>query len=78
MINAIGPETFTYRGLVEEIGRSSAGRGRSSPVPPWFGYAVEQGAGPDRGRRDCHAGTKIRGLMAGLLCVDAPAAERPP
>ena len=40
VLNAIGPETFTYRELVATVGRLI---GRPRPivsVPPWFGYAV--------------------------------------
>ena len=73
LVNAIGPETFTYRGLVEEIGRVI---GRPRPVvsvPPWLGYAVGSALGRLLGdvliTRD-----EIRGLMAGLLDVDAPPA----
>ena len=45
VLNAIGPETFTYRELVAAVGRAI---GRPRPVvsvPPWFGYAVSRALG---------------------------------
>jgi NADH dehydrogenase len=73
LVNAVGPETFTYRGLVEEIGRI-IGRPRTVvSAPPWLGYAVGSVLGRLLGdvliTRD-----EIRGLTAGLLYVDAPPA----
>lgn len=72
-INAIGPETFTYRGLVESIGKII---GKSRPilsVPPSVGYAVAWIIGKLEGdvmiTRD-----EIKGMMADLLYVDAPPA----
>ena len=56
VINAIGPETFTYRELVTKIGQWI---GKTRPiisVPPWFGYAVGRLLGVARWRRDHHAG----------------------
>lgn len=73
IVNAIGPETFTYKGLVEDIGRII---GKSKPimgVPPGFGYLAAWFVGKLMGdvviTRD-----EIRGLMADLLYVDAPPA----
>lgn len=73
IINAIGPETFTYRELVATIGQCIGKRRPIVSVPPWFGYAV-----------GCMLGTlvgdvmitkdEIEGLMADLLYVDAPPA----
>ena len=71
IINAIGPETFTYRELVAKIG---ALIGRPRPVvsvPPWLGYAVGRLMGALVGdvviTRD-----EIEGLMADLLYVHSP------
>ena len=75
VIDAIGPETFTYRELVTTIG---AAIGKPRPVisiPPALGYV----AGAVLGRllddvvitRD-----EIEGLMADLLCTDSPPAGR--
>jgi len=70
-IDAIGPETFTYRELVKTIGQII---GRPRPivgVPPAVGYWVGRAVGAWMGdvmiTRE-----EIRGLMAGLLAVDSP------
>jgi len=72
-IDAIGPETFTYRELVRRIGQMI---GRPRPVvsvPPALGHLVAVLLGKLVGdvivTRD-----EIRGLMADLLCVDSPPA----
>ena len=71
IINAVGPETFTYRELVAKIGELI---GRPRPVvsvPPCLGYAVGWLMGALVGdvviTRD-----EIEGLMADLLYVDSP------
>jgi uncharacterized protein YbjT (DUF2867 family) len=73
IVNAIGPETFTYRELVASIGEAIGKRRLIVPVPPWFGYAMSRIVGRLVGdviiTRD-----EVQGLMAGLLCVDAPPA----
>ncbi len=70
LVNAIGPETFSYRGLVEEIGRIIGRPRRVIPVPPWLGGVVGSVLGRLLGdvliTQD-----EIRGLMANLLYVDA-------
>jgi NADH dehydrogenase len=72
-IDAIGPETFTYRRLVEEIGRII---GKSRPIvsiPPSAGYYLSLVMGWLVGdvviTRE-----EITGLMRGLLYVDSPPA----
>lgn len=72
-IEAIGPETFTYRKLVRTIGRI-IGRPRPIvPMPPALAYGFGRALGWILGdvviTRD-----EIRGLMDGLLYVEAPAA----
>jgi uncharacterized protein YbjT (DUF2867 family) len=73
IINAIGPETFTYRELVATIGRAIGRRRLIVSVPPWFGYIASSMMGRLVGdviiTRD-----EIEGLMTGKLCVDAPPA----
>ncbi len=73
VINAIGPETFTYKQLVETVGQIIRRPRPVIPVPPWLGYAVGWGIGKWVGdvmiTRD-----EIAGLMANLLYVDAPPA----
>jgi len=71
IIDAIGPETFTYRGLVEEIGRII---GKPRPVVPiprdlgyLFGWLVGKVVGDVTITHD-----EIEGLIAGLLYTDSP------
>ncbi|GMV95041.1 MAG: hypothetical protein AMXMBFR82_48190 [Candidatus Hydrogenedentota bacterium] len=73
IIDAIGPETFTYRELVRTVGQSI---GKDRPivsVPPALGYSAGWIVGKLVGdvviTRD-----EIRGLMDGLLYVDSPPA----
>lgn len=75
VIQAIGPETFTYRALVETLGRIIRCPRPLVSVPPGLAYGVTVVLGSLLGdvviTRD-----EIRGLMAGLLFVDAaPAGE---
>ena len=73
VIDAIGPETFTYRELVTTIGRLIGCARPVVPVPPMVAYYVALAAGKVLGdvvvTRD-----EIQGLMEGLLYVDAPSA----
>lgn len=73
IINAIGPETFTYRGLAEVIGQIIGKKRPIVSVPPSAGYAVGWVIGKLVGdvmiTRE-----EIRGLMGNLLWVDAPPA----
>ena len=72
VVNAIGPETFTYKSLVETIGEII---GVSKPIisiPPSIGYLAGNLIGKLVGdvliTRE-----EIEGLMADLLYVDSPA-----
>ncbi len=71
IINAIGPETFTYKGLVQEIGKIIGKKKLIISVPPAVGYIVAKIVGKLLGdvliTRD-----EIEGLMTGLLYVDSP------
>ncbi len=73
VIDAIGPETFTYRELVTTIGRLIGHPRPVVSVPPTVAYYVALAAGKVLGdvviTRD-----EIQGLMEGLLYVDAPSA----
>lgn len=73
VVNAIGPETFTYRELVATIGEIIGRRRPIMPVPPFFGYWTARMLGALVGdvilTRE-----EIAGLMGDLLYVDAPAA----
>jgi len=70
IIDAIGPETFTYKGLVQEIGKAIGKRRPIISVPPSIGYIVGSIVGEIIGdvliTRE-----EIEGVMAGLLCVDS-------
>ncbi len=72
-IDAIGPETFTYRELVGQIG---AIIGKPRPiigVPPWLGYAVGWVIGKIVGDVMI-TWEEIKGLMADLLATTSPPA----
>jgi NADH dehydrogenase len=72
IVNAIGPETFTYRELVETIQRTLGVKRPVIGVPPGLGYWACRIAGWFVGdviiTRE-----EIKGLMEGRLFVDAPA-----
>ena len=69
IINAIGPETFTYRELVRTIGEIIGARRPIVGVPPWFGYLV--GSLISRLQGDVFiTREEIDGLMRDLLYVD--------
>ncbi len=71
VVNAIGPETFTYRSLVATIGRAIGKVRRIISVPPGLGYAVGWVVGKVVGDIVVTK-PEIEGLMSGLLCVDTP------
>jgi NADH dehydrogenase len=71
IINAIGPETFTYRALVEAVGEAIARKRRIIQVSPGLGYAASRVIGWFV-RDTFITREEIKGLMDGLLCVDAP------
>ncbi len=73
IVNAIGPETFTYRELVRAIGEIIGARRPIIGVPSWFGYVV--GSLISRLQGDVFiTREEIEGLMRDLLYVDAPPA----
>ncbi len=71
IINAIGPETFTYRKLVETIGVIIGKKRAIISLPPAFGYAIGLVIG-----KLMHdvivTREEIKGLMANLLYVESP------
>ncbi len=73
IIDAIGPETFTYRELVGMIGRQIGVRRRLVSVSPSIGYwtALIMGQLLDD---VLVTREEIAGLMANLLCVSSPPA----
>ena len=70
IVDAVGPETFTYRELVERIGRIIGKERPVVSIPPAVAYLVSKLVGKALGdvivTRD-----EIRGLMAGLLYVES-------
>jgi NADH dehydrogenase len=71
VLNAIGPETFTFRELVQAIARAL---GKSRPlvsVSPGFGFLAASLLGW-LVRDVVITREEIQGLMAGLLYVDTP------
>jgi NADH dehydrogenase len=71
VVNAIGPETFTYRELVETVQRSLGLKRLVVSVPPELGYWACRVLGL-LVRDVIITRQEIRGLMEGRLCVDAP------
>lgn len=73
IIDAIGPETFTYRELVTEIGQIIGKKRPLLSLPPALGYTVGNLVG--RVVNDVIVTREeIEGLMADLLYVDSPPA----
>lgn len=70
IIDAIGPETYTYRGLVTTIGECIGKRRPIVSMPVWMGYMA--GAIIGRFVNDVMiTREEIEGLMADLLYVDS-------
>lgn len=71
IIDAIGPEIFTYRGLVEELA-TIIGKSRAIiSIPPTMGYLVGWFVGKIVGDVPVTI-DEIKGLLAELLYVDSP------
>jgi uncharacterized protein YbjT (DUF2867 family) len=75
LINAIGPETFTYRQLVATIGRIIGKRRPVFSIPPGLGYYLGVMVGKFVGDVIVTR-SEIEGLMRGLLYVDVPPAGK--
>ena len=73
IIDAIGPETFTYRGLVETISRLIGVRRPILSMPPRLGYWAGKLIGALVGDV-LITQEEIEGLMADLLYVNSPPA----
>ena len=73
IIDAIGPETFTYRDLARAIGEIIGVRRPIISVPPALGYAVGWVIGKLVGDV-LITWPEVKGLMADLLCTDSPPA----
>ena len=72
VLDAVGPETFAYRDLIEMIGRAIGKRRPILSVPAFLGWRTAYLVGKIMGdtllTRD-----EVRGLMANLLASNAPA-----
>ena len=72
-IDAIGPETFTYRGLVEEIGHIIGKKRPIVSLPPLLNYSIGWIVG--KFVNDVMiTKDEVQGLMANLLYVDTQSA----
>jgi NADH dehydrogenase len=74
-VDAIGPETFTYRELVEELALAIGVRRPMIPVPTWFGYLTSWMLGT-LVRDVVITRDEIEGLMQGLLATQSPPVGR--
>jgi len=75
VVEAIGPETFTYRELVEIIKRALGLNRLVIGMPPALGYWASRAFGL-MVRDVVITREEIRGLMENRLCVDAPPAGK--
>ena len=73
IVNATGPETFTFRALVETVGRIIGRRRPVVELSPGLGYLAGRVIGRVVGDVVVTK-EEIEGLMAGLLYVDSPPA----
>lgn len=73
VIDAVGPETFPYRGLVKQLGKIIGKPRPVVSVPPALGYAAARLLG--LAMNDVLlTWNEIQGLMAGLLHTESPPA----
>ena len=70
IIDATGPETFTYKGLVEEIGKSIGKQKPIISISPKIGYFVGSIVGKITGDVVITK-EEIEGLMSDLLCTNS-------
>lgn len=75
IIDAIGPETFTFRELVSTIGKIIGKRRPIIPVSPGFGFIVASVIGKMVGDVFLTK-EEISGLMQDLLCTDSEPAGK--
>lgn len=72
-IDAIGPETYSYRELVELIGRAIGAERSIRRVPRWVGLSLAKALGVALGDV-LLTGEEIDALADDLLCTDSPPA----
>jgi len=73
IIDAIGPETFSYRELVQMIGSAIGKKRPIVSIPPWAGYWAGWIVGK-LVQDVVITREEIVGLMTGLLCTNSPPA----
>ncbi len=73
VVDAIGPETFTYRELVATLGEAIGKRRPIVSVPPWLGFAAGWLIGKLH-RDTMITWEEVKGLMSDLLVTDSPPA----
>lgn len=73
VIQAVGPESFSYRDLVKQIGKAIHCERSIINIPPWLGYVVSRMIGFFMNDTFITR-EEIRGLMSGLLDVEGPPA----
>jgi NADH dehydrogenase len=73
IIDAIGPETYTYRELVRTLGHIICCPRPIISVPPWLGYLAVTLVGK-LVNDVMMTREEMAGLMQGLLCTDSPPA----
>jgi uncharacterized protein YbjT (DUF2867 family) len=73
VIDAVGPETFTYRGLFEKLGEILGVRRPIVPLPKAIAYATVWAFGK-RMHDVILTWQEVGALMDGLLCTDSPPA----
>jgi NADH dehydrogenase len=71
ILDAIGPETFSYRGLVQELGKIIGKQRPLLSIPPWMGYLGASFFGMLVGDVVL-TWEEIQGLMGNLLCTESP------
>jgi len=71
IVNAIGPESFTFRELVTTLGEILDCQRPKLNLPPWLGWLAGKAMGAATGDVVI-TWEEIGGLMAGLLAVDTP------
>jgi NADH dehydrogenase len=74
-IDAIGPDTFTYRGMVSMLGEAIGCKRPIISVPPRLGYVIARVLGWLLGDV-LLTWDEIQGLMDGLLSTDSPPVGR--
>jgi len=77
IINAIGPEPFSYRQMVQTIGQIIDRPRTIVSIPPRLGYLIGSIIGPLMGDVTI-TWEEVQGLRANLLYVDAPPAGKTP